>query len=303
MRSSTARAYLALAAGLAAISLSAMFVRWANAPGPVTTFYRMVIAGLVLAPFALRGMARVRPGKTALVFGIAGGLFTALDQGIWSTALGYTRIANASLLNNIAPLWVALFTWLVWKRRLARPFWWGLALTLTGASIVLGSDFANHPQFGRGDLLALVSSLAYGGYFLVGQSGRRRLNTLTYLWMMSLSAGFFLLLWNLWRGEPLTGYPPQSYLAFLGAALVSQIVGHFCITYALGVLPAAVVAPSAVAQPVFTALLAIPLANEPLSAAQWIGGAITLLGIYQVNKQRPAPIDRTVDAQPEPSTF
>lgn len=300
--SPTGRAYFALVAGLAAISLSAMFVRWAAAPGPVTTFYRMAIAALVLAPFALRGLARLPLGKTALVFGIAGGLFTALDQGIWSTALAHTSIANASLLNNIAPLWVALFTWLIWKGRLTRAFWWGLALTLTGASVVLGNDFLHHPQFGRGDLLALVSSLAYGGYFLFGQSGRRRMNTLNYLWIMSVSAAFFLVLWNLAAGEPLTGYPPQTYAAFVGAALISQVIGHFCITYALGALPAAVVAPTAVAQPIITALLAIPLVNEPLSAAQWVGGAIALFGIYQVNKRRTDPLDAPAETQPAPLT-
>ncbi|HZW03503.1 MAG TPA: DMT family transporter [Anaerolineaceae bacterium] len=297
----TGRPYLALVTGLAAISLSAMFIRWAAAPGTVTTFYRMAIASLVLAPFAVRGLTRAKLPPAVLLFGVAGGLFTALDQGIWSVSLGYTSIANASLLNNIAPLWVALFTWLFWKQRLERSFWWGLALTLIGASIVFGSDFLRTPQLNRGDLLALVSSLAYGGYFLVGQSGRRRMSALSYVWIMSLSAAAILLIWNLGRGEALTGFPPRTYLAFLGAAVISQVIGHFCITYALGGLPAAVVSPSAVAQPVVTALLAIPLANEPLSAGQWIGGAITLFGIYQVNKRRPAAAGEPAKATTSPA--
>jgi hypothetical protein len=43
--------YLALAIGVTALSLSAMFVRWADAPGPVTGFYRLLFATILLTPF------------------------------------------------------------------------------------------------------------------------------------------------------------------------------------------------------------------------------------------------------------
>jgi drug/metabolite transporter (DMT)-like permease len=50
------------------------------------------------------------------------------------------------------------------------------------------------------------------------------------------------------------------------------------------------------AQPVLTALMAIPLAGEPLLLPQWIGGLIVLSGIYLVNisrqKQTPAPLHK-----------
>ncbi|NMB89754.1 MAG: hypothetical protein GYA17_15450, partial [Chloroflexi bacterium] len=40
-------AYLALVAGIGALSFSALFVRWSQAPGTVTSFYRMVVAVVV----------------------------------------------------------------------------------------------------------------------------------------------------------------------------------------------------------------------------------------------------------------
>ena len=46
-------------------------------------------------------------------------------------------------------------------------------------------------------------------------------------------------------------------LAFLGAGLFSQVVGYFAVGYALGHLPASIVAPSMIAQPVITSPLAI----------------------------------------------
>jgi len=85
---------------------------------------------------------------------------------------------------------------------------------------------------------------------------------------------------------PITGYPTQSYLAFLGAALVSQVGGYISIGYALGHLPASVVSPTLIGQPVVTAILAIPLLGEGLRTEQWLGGLVVLAGIYLVHRSR-----------------
>jgi drug/metabolite transporter (DMT)-like permease len=70
--------------------------------------------------------------------------------------------------------------------------------------------------------------------------------------------------------------------AFAGAALISQVVGYFSVSYALGRVPAAVVAATLIAQPVLTALLAISLAGEPLLGGQAVGGLGVLVGIWLV---------------------
>lgn len=77
-----------------------------------------------------------------------------------------------------------------------------------------------------------------------------------------------------------------EYLAFLGAALVSQIGGYLAVGYALGYLRASLVAPTMLGQPVVTALLAIPLLGETLGMGQVIGGVAVLAGIYLVHASR-----------------
>jgi drug/metabolite transporter (DMT)-like permease len=280
--------YLALCSGILALSLSSLFIRWANAPGTVTSFYRMMIAGLVITPFFFRHInSGTTFSKKLIVLPLLGGLFTALDHSVWSTAIGMTKVANATLLNNIAPLWVALFAVLILRERLGRKFWVGLVFTLAGAGVVLGNDLIMNPHLSSGDILALASSLFYAGYFLVTQRARQKLDTLTYIYLVIVTCSAILLGINLVLGKPLTGYPSQTYLAFLGAALISQIIGYFSITYALGHLPAAVVSPTMIAQPVLTALLAIPLIGEPLLTSQWLGGLAVLAGIYLVNRSQP----------------
>jgi drug/metabolite transporter (DMT)-like permease len=64
------------------------------------------------------------------------------------------------------------------------------------------------------------------------------------------------------------------------------LTGYLALGYALGHLPASVVSPTMLGQPVLTALLAIPILGESLHPVQWIGGLVVLGGIYLVNRSR-----------------
>ncbi len=265
-----------------------MWGKWANAPGPVIGFYRIGLAAIILLPaFVYRQYKYgIKFPKAILVFPLLGGIFTALDHGTWNSSLRYTSAANATLLGNTAPLWVALFAWLIFREKLKGLFWVGLALAMGGAVIVLGSDFIRHPSIGLGDLMAMTAGVFYAGYFIVTERGRQKLDTLSYVWLVDVIAAITLLAITLGLRMPLTGYPAQSYLAFIGAALVSQVGGYLAIVYALGHLPASVVSPTMIGQPVVTALLAIPLLGEALRTEQWMGGIVVLVGIYLVHRSR-----------------
>ena len=89
---------------------------------------------------------------------------------------------------------------------------------------------------------------------------------------------------NLILKNPLTGYPAQTWIIFFVTAIVSQMIGYLAITYALGHLPASVVSPTLIGQPILTAMLAIPMLGEIPNSTQWIGGVIALAGICIVNQ-------------------
>jgi drug/metabolite transporter (DMT)-like permease len=135
-----------------------------------------------------------------------------------------------------------------------------------------------------GDSLALLSGMFYGGYYLATQYGRKKLNVVPYLWVVSVTASLCLLIVSLVMGYSITGYSTQSYLAFIGAGIVVQCIGYVAIAYALGHLPASIVAPTLILQPVFSALLAITMFNEQLLPIQWLGTAAVLSGIYLINR-------------------
>ena len=278
-------AYLALGIGVLALSFSAMFVRWADAPGPVTAFYRMFFSIPMLAPFILwREPGNMAIRSKAMIFPLLAGVFTALDLALWTTALSFTTAANATLLGNTAPLWVALGTWLILKQKLTNTFWRGLAVTLAGAALIMGTDFLLHPRFGVGDVMAIFTGFFYGGYFLFTEKSRIHFSPILHIWIVGIGAGITLLIINLIMQNPLTGYDTRTWIVFLSTALVSQLIGYMALAYALGHLPASIVAPTMVLQPVVTAILAIPLLGEVPTIWQALGGAVALVGIYMVNQ-------------------
>jgi drug/metabolite transporter (DMT)-like permease len=278
-------AYLALGLGILSLSLSAMFVRWANAPGPVTAFYRLFFSIFLLLPFFLPRVKVNPPLRSrSIILPLLAGVFTAFDLGLWTASLSYTTASNATLLGNTAPLWVALGTWLILKKKLAPAFWRGLTITLLGAALIMGTDFILHPRFGVGDAMAVCTGIFYGSYFLFTEKSRVHFDPVSHIWLVGIGASITLFLVNTVLQYPMTGYPTQTWLVFLATAIVSQLIGYMSLAYALGYLPASVVAPTVVLQPIVTTLLAIPLLNEIPTIWQGIGGAIALVGIYIVNQ-------------------
>jgi drug/metabolite transporter (DMT)-like permease len=285
------------------IGFSAIFTKWAGVPGAVSGFYRVAIATVVLAlPFTLDlhrrrsgiftgRVAAAGPERSASLRRLAvwltalAGLFFALDLGFWNTSLLYTSAANSTLLGNTSTLWVSLGATLLFHERLRKRFWLGMMLALVGAAIIVGRDAYEHPHFGLGDLLAVLSSVFYAGYLLGTQRARKYMSTLPFMWLSSLVASLFLLVYVVLAGLALTGYTPQQYLALAALGLISHVLGWLAINYSLGHMPAPLTAVTLLAQPVITALLAVPLLNEALSIFQIGGGLLVLAGIYIVSRR------------------
>ena len=276
--------YFALAAGILSIGFSGIFVRWANAPGPVLSFYRVTIATIVLAyPFWKRVRQNKLPAR-GIWLAILGGLFFGGDMALWATGVMLSGATIPTLLANTAPVWVGIGALLIFRERLNKTFWAGLGFAFAGAIVVMGLNPLRGFIFDLGAWLGLLSGLFYAGYFLVTQKGRRWLDALSYLWIVGASSAVLLLIISQLFHQPLTGYPAQTYLSFLGIGLVSQVFGWLAINYALGHLPATIVAPVMLGQPVMTAILAAVLLSVSLTLEQFFGALAVLMGVYFANR-------------------
>lgn len=283
------RAYVALAVGIVCIALSAIWVKWAGVPGPTSAFYRVAIAAAVLVPAWLvrrrASSARSGSSRTAIWLALLGGVFFALDLLLWNTSILLTSAANSTLLANNAPLWVGLGSLFIFRERLSRLFWWGMALSLVGVALILGGDILRHPNLGLGDLLAITAGMFYAAYLLTTQRARAELDTLSFMTIGIVVSVAVTLAMCFVFSTPLAGFSGASWLSLLGLGLVSHLGGWLAINYALGHIRASVASVSLLGQPVLTALFSIPLLGEGLSIEQIAGGALVLVGVWVVNRR------------------
>lgn len=281
------RSYVALGVGIVSLGFAGIFVRLADAPGTVTSFYRMLVAVVLLAvPFYRRVRVGGRLSRRGLLFAAVGGVLFAGDLVLWARGVMLSGATNPTLLANTAPLWVGLGALVLFRERLKAAFWIGLVVAMAGAAVILGLDRLRAVSFGLGSLLGLAAGVFYGGYYLAAQRGRETLGALTFFWPAAVSSMLSVLLLVLVLRQPLTGYPVSSYLNFLGLGLITQVIGYLAINYALGYLPASIVSPTMLGQPVLTALLAGPLLGEAFSLWQVLGGVAVLAGVYLVHRSR-----------------
>jgi drug/metabolite transporter (DMT)-like permease len=279
-------AYLALVAGIVCIAWSAIFVRWTDIPGPASAFYRMLIPAVVLLPtFATDRKREPLSGRTWGII-VLGGLCFALDLALYNTSILRTSAANATLLGNNTPIVVGLLTWILFRRRPQPAFWLGLVLAIGGSLVILWADFAQHAQFGTGDLMALGAAACFAVYLLATEEVRATTSTLRFLRLAMIATTLVLLILNLAMGISLRVPHRHTWWALLGLGLVSQLGGYLALTYALGHLPATITSISLLAQGPLTAAMAAILLGEPLRLPQIVGGMLVLSGVALAHRKR-----------------
>lgn len=289
--------YLALGFGLAAIGSSAVLLRLASTPGVTAVLYRMTIATVVTLPIFLRRRASAGPlPARGVQIALLAGVFFALDLSAWGTGVVLGGATNPTLMANTAPLWVGIGAFFIFRERLGPRFWVGVLLAMLGAALVIQIDISKSFHVGAGTLLGLLASVFYGSYFLITQRGRERLDALSFFWISAFSASLCLLLFSLSFHLPIVGFSVTSYLYLVAMGLVTQVAGWLTINYAQGLLPASVVSPTLLGQPVVTALLAGPLLGEWIGPLEVVGGVAVLAGILLVHQSRlRQPSQRPVD--------
>src|SRR6187549_2393650 len=272
-------AFLCLLGGGCAIAFAPIFVRLSDTGPLASAFWRTALATPLLWLWVWRAGEKVgKPPSGALVLA---GLFFAADLGVWHFSIIWTSVANSTLLANLAPIFVTLAGWLLWKQRFTRTFLVGMVVAITGMFVLVGPNFALGGTRLLGDALGALTAVFYAGYMLAIKDARDAQASTARLmaWSTTISA-IALLPLALIAPQPFLPAAASGWLVLLGLAIVSQILGQGLIAYAFAHLPASLSSVSLLIQPVVAAFVAWLLFAEAVGPAQWIGGAIVLAGIW-----------------------
>jgi len=264
---------------IAAVSTASIFIKLCDAPALVIAAYRVVIASLVLAPFAIRRQFWRGLGRSEISWLVLSGIFLSLHFAFWIASLKFTSVASSVVLVSTHPLFVGLGAWLFLGERPGWNLLLGIALSVIGSGLISYGDLALSGKALTGDGLALLGAIMGSGYLLVGRRMRKGQGLLSYVFPVYSTAGVMVILFCLIFREPFFGYSSSTYVFLFLLALIPQLIGHTTFNWALKYLPASLVAVTILGEPVGSTILAYLVLGEGLTPLKMIGGAIILSGI------------------------
>jgi drug/metabolite transporter (DMT)-like permease len=273
------RLYIFLPIGIVAISTASIFIKLCEAPVLIIATYRMMLASLMLMPFACykktwRGWKRSEMGWVFL-----SGLFLSLHFAFWIASLKYTSVASSVVLVTTHPIFVGIGSWLFLKERIGMNLVLGIALSVLGSGLISYGDMSLSKEALMGDGFALLGAIAASGYLFVGRKMRKEQDLFSYIFPVYSTAGLILILLSLIFQKSYWGYSPSTYLFLFLLALVPQLIGHTTFNWALKYLPASMVAVSILGEPVGSSILAYFILGEGLTIWKVLGGISIFAGI------------------------
>jgi drug/metabolite transporter (DMT)-like permease len=288
----------ALAVAILAVSTASILIRFAQRDAASLTIaaLRLTLASLFITPVALlRHRPQLKGMRTPeLLLCALSGLFLAVHFATWISSLEYTSVASSVVLVSTGPLWVALVAPFALREHLSRATVLGLGLAILGGTVI-GADnactwsaglqcsgFAEvlHGRAMWGNFLALAGAWAVSGYLIIGRRVRPTLHLVPYIWLSYGFAAIALLAGMAIAGQDPFHLRPLTYLWVLLLALVPQLIGHSTYNWALGFLPAALVATMTLGEPIGSAILAYIVLSERPGWPVLTGGVLVLAGIY-----------------------
>ncbi|MEO0849638.1 MAG: DMT family transporter, partial [Cyanobacteria bacterium J06648_1] len=131
-----------------------------------------------------------------------------------------------------------------------------------------------------GDLLALLGAVMSSLYIIFGsQAQRQGLSTVNYIAIAYSVAALSLLPLPFFFQPSYLGYPNEVYLYVFLMAIMSQVIGHTSLNWAVRWLSPTLISLSLLFEPVVASLLGAIIFNEVPSLGLLFGGVTILLGL------------------------
>lgn len=266
--------------GVLGTAVSAILVRYSQAPSLVTATYRLGWTVLLLLPAALlRGGAEwKRVTRRDVGLCALSGVCLALHFALWFESLKWTSVASSTALVSTEVIFVALGFALLFGGRISRLGWGAIALAVAGSTVLAFAGGGAGGTVG-GNGLALAGAAAVAAYTLIGRYQREHLSTTVYTALTYTACLITLLVLDGVTGTAVWGWPPREWLIGLGLAVFCTLMGHSLFSWCLRELSPAYVSAAKPCEPVFAAVLAGILFGEIPDPAEWISGGMVLAGV------------------------
>jgi drug/metabolite transporter (DMT)-like permease len=287
---------LALDAGIPPTNLTAL--RCTGAAAALLVFLAVV------APARLRVTWREVPFLA--LFGVVG---VALTQFLYYVAIGVMPVGIALVFEMTAPVFIALYVWLVRREKVRSRLWLALLLSLSGLVLVaeVWQDGGSLDSLGVG--AALLAALCLAAYYLMGERGTVTRDPVALTcWSFVAAAVFWAVAAPWWAFDAgvLSERVPMSlgslelplWVLVLWIVVLGAVVPFWLSIAALRHLPPTAAGLVATVEPVFASIVAWLWLEQVLSAWQVAGGAVVLTGIVLAQTARAVPAQSPLPETP-----
>lgn len=262
-------------------------------PAATGRFALALLALLLLVRWCEGGLPRLtfRQAATTFCLGLTGVLLYNL---FFFVALSEMPASRTAIFVAFNPIVVSLLMATLYKERLSKAGWIGIALALSGAIVIISRGYPAglfldlYSAVGTGELAMLLAVISWSLYTIIG---RRALVDMTPLAATTYAAtwGTALLILALLLTGPqdvLHGLTPTSLSAVLYLAIGGTVIPFVWYYRGVAEIGAARTAVFTNLVPVFGVILGIVLLGEQMHLSMPLGGALVIGGVVLTNRSR-----------------
>lgn len=216
-------------------------------------------------------------------------LMFVISNGFSTWSLEYIPSGLGAVIGAMSPLWTALFSILLFREtRLNFTTIIGLILGFAGIVIIFGDylEAIFQSRFALGILLGTIATMTWAIGTLYTIRHAKDLNAYYSLGWQMLLSGIILTLIARGTGNfiPLSKTTPQTWYSIGYLVIIGSIITFGAFIYCLKRLPPAQSSIYAYINPIVAVLIGTSLNNEKLNSIIAIGTAVTILGVFMVNR-------------------
>jgi drug/metabolite transporter (DMT)-like permease len=250
---------------------------------------RQIIAGFLYVAFFLYKKIPLPKGKEWIPVLVLSFLNFIVSNGLSTLALQYKISAGlGAIIGAIFPLWIVVIGLFNKENKMPLKAIIGMILGFGGVCVIFYDhlhDFFNK-EFQMGILFSLIATMTWAIATLYTKKQAVKFNPYFSLGLQMLISGVTLFSFTNITGHAvsLTQIPWQSWAAIAYLIIFGSLIAFICYLYALQNLPTEQASIYAYINPIVAVLCGWIIFNENISIYIIVGGIVTLLGVYLVNK-------------------
>jgi len=250
---------------------------------------RQLLGGICYVGFFIYRKVPLPKGKEWIPIIVLSFLNFMISNGLSTLALQYKISAGlGSIIGAIFPLWLVVIGLFASKEKMPVMAIIGLLLGFGGVCVIFNdhlNEFSD-PKFRFGILLSVIATWTWAIATLYTKRQAVKFNPYFGLGLQMVISGIVLYSFSSATGRAvaLTAIPWQSWAAIGYLVIFGSLIAFVCYLYALQNLPTEQASIYAYINPIVAVVLGSLIFDEKLTVYLAIGGLVTLLGVYLVNK-------------------